>query len=114
MHRFSAPKLPQSSALNSKTAMEEILEKLTDYSLSLRNALKNTREANERPHLTGHLANAAEMHALLYKYKDVSAIQELVKDEIRSHGWSFISGDAGEKVARSWQAFIDATGIKPD
>jgi hypothetical protein len=91
--------------------MEEILGKLTDYTLSLRDALINTKEANERPLLKGHLAVAAEMYALLYKYKDVSAIEELVKDDIRSHGWSFISG---ERVANSWQAFIDATGIKPD
>lgn len=93
---------------------EEILEKLTAYTLSLRDALKNTKEANERPLLTGHLAAAAEIYALLYLHKDVSAIEDLVKDEISSHGWSLISGEAGEKVASIWQAFIDAIDKNTD
>jgi hypothetical protein len=69
--------------------------------LSLRHVLENTKEVNERPLLTSHLAATAEMFALLHRHKNVSAIEELVKDEIHSHGWSFISFDAGGKLANS-------------
>ncbi len=92
--------------------MKEIIEKLTEYTLSLKNALANTNEANERSLLTNHLAAAAEMHALLNKQQNISAIEDIVKTEIRSHGWSFISGDAGTEIADNWVAFTDATGIK--
>ncbi len=92
--------------------MEEIINKLTDYTLSLKEALKSTNEASERPLLTSHLAAAAEMYALLHKHQDISAIESIVKTEIRGHGWSFISGEAGTKVANTWVAFKDATGLK--
>ena len=92
--------------------MKEIIEKLTEYTLSLKNALANTNEANERPLLTNHLAAAAEMYALLDKEKNISAIEDIVKIEIRSHGWSYITGDAGAEIANNWVAFTDTTGIK--
>jgi hypothetical protein len=92
--------------------MEEIIEKLTEYTLALKEALDSTNESNERPLLTNHLAAAAEMYALLNKHKDISAIESIVKTEIRGHGWSFISGAAGETVAKNWVAFTHATGIK--
>lgn len=91
--------------------MEEIINKLTDYTLSLTEALLSTREANERPLLTSRLAAAAEMYALLHKHQNISAIESIVKTEIRGHGWSFISGEAGTKIANNWVAFTDATGI---
>lgn len=92
--------------------MEDILNKLTDYTLALKDALEGTTEAKERPQLTKHLAVAAEMFALLNKHNNISAIESVVKSEIRNHGWSFISGDAGSNVAKKWVAFTDATGIK--
>lgn len=92
--------------------MEEIIEKLTEYTLARKEALESTNEANERPLITNHLAVAAEMYALLNKHKNLSAIERIVKTEIRSHGWSYISGTAGEKVEKHWVAFTDATGIK--
>ncbi len=92
--------------------MEKVLEKLTEYTLALKEALANTNEANERPLLTNHLAAAGEIFALLHKYENISAIEGIVKTEIRSHGWSFISGDAGSDVANKWVAFTNATGIK--
>lgn len=92
--------------------MEEIIEKLTDYTLALKEALETTKEANERSLLTNHLAAAAEMYALLYNNKNATAIESIVKTEIRGHGWSFIAGPAGENVAKKWVAFTDATGIK--
>jgi hypothetical protein len=92
--------------------MEEIIEKLTSYTLALKEALETTKEANERPMLTNHLAAAAEMHALLSKNKNVAVIESIVKTEIRGHGWSFISGPLGENIAKKWVAFTDATGIK--
>ena len=51
------------------------------------------------------------MFALLHKHNDISAIERLVKTEIRRHGWSFISGDAGKDVASKWVAFTNTTGI---
>mgnify|MGYP000075399015 CR=1 FL=1 len=92
--------------------MKEIFEKLTDYTLALKEGLATTNQANERPLLTGRLAVAAEMYALLHQTENVSAIQELAQSELRAHGWSFISGQAGENIANKWVAFTNAIGIK--
>jgi len=94
-------------------AMEDILKKLTGYTLALRDALERTNEANERPKLTRLLAAAAEMYALLYMHQTTDAIAHIVTVENRIHGWSPLSGDTGEKVAKKWAEFIDATGIEP-
>ena len=78
--------------------MEDILNKLTDYTLALKDALDATSESNERPQITKHLAAAAEMYALLNKHGNPASIEAVVKSEIRNHGWSFISGEAGSNV----------------
>jgi len=62
--------------------------------------------------LTKHLAAAAEMYAILHHDKNVSAIKELVKAEEHSHGWSYIAGSSGDKIAEAWVEFVKATGIK--
>lgn len=93
-------------------SMEEIYEKLSEYILALKEGLESTKEASERPLLTGRLAAAAEMFALLKKSGEVAAIHSLVQSEVRAHGWSFISGDAGEIIANKWVAFTNAVGIK--
>jgi len=92
--------------------MEVILDKLTDYVLILSNALANDRDANDRPYLKNHLAASAEMYALLYQHEDVSAIEDLVKSENRSHGWSYLNGPSGDKISTAWVAFAKATGYE--
>ena len=91
--------------------MEEIFEKLTEYTLALKEGLESTNQANERPLLTGRLAASAEMYALLHSSDNVESIHEIVKAEIRGHGWSFISGQAGETIATKWVVFTNAVGI---
>ncbi|WP_145924363.1 hypothetical protein [Microbulbifer aggregans] len=91
--------------------MEEIFEKLTEYTLALNEGLETTNQANERPLLTKHLAAAAEMFALLHQSGNAESIHDLVATEIRGHGWSFISGTAGEKIANKWVAFTDSMGM---
>ncbi|MDP1541826.1 MAG: hypothetical protein Q8L99_01585 [Polycyclovorans sp.] len=92
--------------------MQEALNKLANYTLALREALGNTNQASERPLITGRLAAAAEMFALLHKHDSVEIIQELVLSEIRAHGWSFIAGENGVVVANKWVAFTNEIGIK--
>ncbi|NVJ49789.1 MAG: hypothetical protein HWE11_05345 [Gammaproteobacteria bacterium] len=92
--------------------MEDILDKLTDYTLALRDALDTTNEANERQQITKHLAVAAEMYALLNRHGNLASIESVFKSEIRNHGWSFISGEAGTNVAKKWIAFTNATDIE--
>lgn len=92
--------------------MEDILNKLTGYTLALRDALERTNEANERPKITKHLAAAAEMFALLYMHQTSDAIAHIVNVENRIHGWSYLSGETGEKVSKKWVEFIDAAGIE--
>lgn len=92
--------------------MEEVIEKLSDYVLSLSKALEETTDANERPQLNKHLAAASVMFALLQKHNSVSAIESHIKGEIRNHGWSFVSGSAGETIATNWVAFTKAAGIE--
>ena len=92
--------------------MEAVFEKLTEYTLALKEALANTHQANERPLITGRLAAAAEMFALLHKSGEVSVIRGLVLSEIGAHGWSFIAGTTGEDIAAKWAAFTEEAGIK--
>jgi hypothetical protein len=92
--------------------MEDILNKLTDYTLALKDALEVTNEPNERSQLTKHLAVAAQIYALLNKHGNIPSIENIVKSEIRNHGWSFISGEAGSNVADKWVVFTNATGIE--
>ena len=92
--------------------MEAILDKLTDYVLSLSDAQKHGHNANDRPLLAKHLAASAEMFALLHRHRKVTAIEGLVKSEIRSHDWLFIAGPSGEKITNAWSAFVKETGIE--
>ncbi|MEH6558068.1 MAG: hypothetical protein V7459_00635 [Oceanicoccus sp.] len=92
--------------------MDVILNRLTGYTFALRDALERTNENNERPQITKHLAAAAEMYALIYMHQTIDAIDHIVKREIRSHGLSHLSGDAGENVTEKWLKFIDATAIE--
>jgi len=66
--------------------MDEILDKLAEYTLSLKEALESTHEANERPLLVQHLAAAAEMFALLHLKNDVSAVEDIIKAGILARG----------------------------
>ncbi len=91
--------------------MEDIFEKLTEYTLALKEGLANTNQANERPLLTGRLSAAAEIFAVLHQKGEASAIYDLVQSEIRAHGWSFISGQSGESIATKWVAFTKSVGI---
>lgn len=93
--------------------MEDILNKLTGYTFALRDALERTNEANERPKITKHLAAAAEMYALLHMHQTSDAIAHIVKVENRIHGWSYLSGETGEKVQKKWVELIDTAGIEP-
>jgi hypothetical protein len=92
--------------------MEDILNKLTGYTFALRDALERTNETNERPKITRHMAAAAEMYALLHMHQTSEAIAHIVEVENRIHGWSYLSGETGEKVQRKWVEFIDAAGIE--
>ncbi len=91
--------------------MDEVLDKLTEYVTVMSEALANDGNVNDRPILTKHLAAAAQMYSLLHKNQNVSAIHDLVKTEIRGHGWSFIAGPAGKLIAQKWVAFTYAVGI---
>lgn len=91
--------------------MEEILDKLTEYTLALKEGMERTHEAIERPFLTGRLAAAAEMYALLHSTNDVLAIHDLVESEVHAHGWSFVAGPSGERIASKWVAFTAAVGV---
>ena len=91
--------------------MEDILEKLTDYVIALKEAEETHAVANERDAITKHLSQAAKIYALLHRHSDPSAIEGLVKSEIRNHGWSYISGSSGDKIADTWVSFTKESGI---
>ena len=74
--------------------------------------LESTNQASERQLISGRLAAAAEMFALLQSTGKLESVQELVKSEVRAHGWSFISGQAGETIAEKWVAFTSAVGVQ--
>ena len=92
--------------------MNQIFDRLTEYTLALKAALDSTCEANERPVLTKHLAVAAEIYASLHQSGDVDSARIIAEGEIRHHGWSFISAAEGKDIANKWVAFTDSLGIK--
>ena len=92
--------------------MDDILNKLTGYTIALRDALERTNESNERPVITRHLAASAEIYALLHMHKTSDAIAHIVKAENRIHGWSSLSGENGKRVAKKWVEFIDVAGVE--
>lgn len=92
--------------------MDDVFNKLTEYTLALKKGLDSTSQANERPLIINRLAAAAEMYALLHEKGEISAIRELVQSEVRAHSWSFISGKSGEDIATKWVAFTNEIGIK--
>jgi hypothetical protein len=51
------------------------------------------------------------MYALLHQTGEVYSIYDLVRSEVRAHGWSFISGEAGNVIATKWVAFTNEVGI---
>ena len=91
--------------------MEDILKKLTSYTLALRDALERTNESNERPQITRHLAAAAEMYALLHMHQTIEAIGHIVVKENRGHGLSHLSGEEGSIATTKWVEFANATGV---
>jgi hypothetical protein len=91
--------------------MQEVFDKLTEYTLALREGLDTTLQASERPLIRDHLAAAAGMYARLHATAEISAIRELVQSEGRAHGRSFMSGQPGERIAATWAAFADEIGL---
>ncbi|WP_188749113.1 hypothetical protein [Marinobacterium zhoushanense] len=92
--------------------MDEIFGILTEYTLALKAGLDSTSQANERPLITRHLVAAAEIYALLHSTGNLESVQELVKSEVRAHGWSFISGQTGDTIAKKWVEFTNAVGVR--
>lgn len=90
--------------------LKAVFRALTDYTLTLKDGLSTTSEANERTALTRHLAAAAGIYAVLHQTGQVSAIRDLVESEHRAHGWSFLGGAAGQAIAARWQRFSDVVG----
>jgi hypothetical protein len=91
--------------------MEEITNKLADYILVLSEALEKDNYANNRPMYTKHLAAGAVMLALLQKNKNLAEIVDLVKQENRNYGWSYIKGPYGEIIGTAWEEFLNTANI---
>ena len=89
-----------------------IMNNLVDYILQLSEALGKDTYANNRPLYTTHLVRAATMLALLYRSNDLESITNIVVDENRNHGWSYLQGAYGEKVNKTWNIFYKSCNVK--
>ena len=91
--------------------MEKILSKLNDYIFLIEEAQEKDNYAENRSLFKSHLSEAAKMYAHLIKSNNINSITQLVLDENRNHGISFMPGAYGEKISIYWSDFVKASNI---
>lgn len=79
----------------------EITSLLAEYILALHRGLEATHQTEERPQYTRHLAEAALIFAYLH-HDDLESAKRIVAGEIRSFGWSFLTGETGDQAVNSF------------
>jgi len=91
---------------------EHIEEKLGRYVRELEEALAADEMAENRSRYRRHLEAALAMQQALQHGKAPNEFVELIRSEIHSYGWDYISGPVGERAEASWQEFKKATGVR--
>ena len=82
--------------------MKTIESSLAEYVEVLASSLDNTKHANDRSVYEKHLAVAARMLVAASKENGIKELREIVAEERRSFGWSFLSGEEGERAERAF------------
>jgi hypothetical protein len=93
--------------------MSTQLQALAAYVEVLSASAAATQHSNDRPEYTKRLASAARIFLLLHQGRQAEAIQ-LVAEERRAYGWSYLSGAPGAAAAIAFSTFaatLDANAI---
>lgn len=80
------------------------LDDLAAYVEVLTESADNTRHAEDRPRYQAHLAAAARMFAAIHK-GDEAELKRLIDSEEHGFGWSYLSGEEGNRAHSAWAAF---------
>ena len=94
--------------------MNSIEEALADYILTLDTSFNNCHRAEDRPSYTMHLAAGAVMFASYTKTKSIAKLKELVAEEGKGYGRSFLANDEGTKAENAFHKFaVMIESLKP-
>jgi hypothetical protein len=88
-------------------AMSKVLDQLAEYIDVLGASADTTRRAEDRPLYDRHLAAAARMFVAAHRDPKGADLRRLVEDERRAFGWSFVSGDEGNRAESAFNVFAD-------
>lgn len=83
---------------------DQALNALDAYVEALSSAAQRTQQAEDRPRYRDHLAAAAVLFHLLYRDKMAEA-KEVIAQEERSYGWSFLADTEGAVAESAFAAF---------
>jgi hypothetical protein len=85
---------------------------LADYIHALSQGLEATHEAAERPVYTKHLAAAAMIFAYLNRHEQDAAMHVL-QSEQHAIGWSYLTGEAGDQVEKTFGVLVQMLKSHP-
>lgn len=85
--------------------MKTIETSLAEYVEILADSLDNTKYTNDRAVYEKHLAVAARMFLAIRRDNGTEELRELVEQERRSFGWSYLSGEEGVKAEKAFNSF---------
>jgi len=74
---------------------------LADYIRGLIQSLATTSRAEDRTRYVSHLAAAARIFAAL-RSSDATAVEQLLADEERAFGWSYLSDKEGQAATTAF------------
>ena len=78
---------------------------LAEYVSALSNSAGTTSRSEDRATYQNHLASAAVMFVAIHQ-EDMVRLKELVDAELRSFGWSYLSGEEGSAAEAAWTRFV--------
>lgn len=95
---------PQSVSYPDSMPCDQALQALDSYVEALSSAAQRTQQTEDRHRYRDHLAAAAVLFHLLYRDKMAEA-KEVIAQEERSYGWSFLVGAEGAVAESAFAAF---------
>jgi hypothetical protein len=84
--------------------LDALEEALADYVRVLLKSAATTGRAEDRNLYTKHLAEAARLFVCI-RDSDFDSLLDGVRQENRSFGWAYLTGDAGEVAEKAWHSF---------
>jgi hypothetical protein len=81
----------------------DLLKALAGYIQTLTESSEQTHRAEDRRRYTEHLATAARIFVAVHQ--DSDTLRQLVADERRAYGWSYLADETGARAERAFNEF---------